>query len=39
MQIGVIADTHSNMRPEALEALDGSIWNSSATPSTCSTTS
>ncbi len=24
MQIGVIADTHSKMRPEALEALKGS---------------
>ena len=24
MQIGVIADTHSKMRPEALEALEGS---------------
>ncbi len=23
MQIGVIADTHSKMRPEALEALEG----------------
>ncbi|WP_336146559.1 hypothetical protein [Marinobacter salarius] len=24
MQIGVIADTHSKMRPEALEVLEGS---------------
>ncbi len=35
MQIGVIADTHSKMRPEALEVLKGSGLINSARRHSC----